>query len=1688
MTQVLASQRLVLVAALSLAAVAWAGAQQVYYVTDPTDNGPIGSGNGSVNQGDLRYCWYNAQFYNSGQATTTVTIYLQCDPTLTRPLMPFVSQNTVKTINVQSDPAGPLRTISGNSLVRIFFFASPGSTLNLSTLSLAAGRAKGGDGHGGGGGGAGMGGAVFVDSGTVTSTGVTYVNNFALGGSSYIDDGRGGGGGLGGAGAPSSDGGGGGGGYWGSGGGSNLFGTEIAGGGGGGGVLFDGNASSFGYGGGGGGSTPAGTPDTRSPGAAGGTGGDRFNEFRDGLDAPLPNGGGGGGGDGDTFFAPGRGGAGNKYGGGGGTGKNDRNFDVPGGDGGMYGGGGGSVNNRGGRGGFGGGGGGGYDSGGWGGFGGGRGTNNGTQGGAGSSFGGTLFVQSGAQFTLSNGTLSEGVLLPAQFGLGNSLDPNDTGGRAAGTTAYLYDNSALAFNVSAGIPKVLGTISGTGNVYFQGPANSTVEFLGVNDYTGTTFLTAGYLRLVGIGTTGNGPIAIGDAGRLDLNGTSQTYDAGRFTFAGAGAIVNRTTGTTSTLTLDAPSARTLTGPLVEVSPGARIALVKTGGGKLTLANRSYLTGGITIQAGTLELPLADNGGAGNLGGAIVAQPGTLLSSTATNTFGYNTGTKVDSVRLNSATLLHTGPAELGWGVDYILDNGSLMASNNGVSDASANSKFSFGGFATPTTVLATGAAPSEIRGRVDLRPESGRTLVDFTVNSGAQLNISAFVTSAIGPVGLRKLGPGTLVLAAGNTYTGNTVVDAGTLILSANGNGLGTIRGGLTINPGATVSGVAIDGLGYTPGLKLDAITLNGSAVLRNDAAGSLGWGVAYTLNGGTLLSNGGVNDTTAASHWSFGGPAGQPTSVTQVAGTNGEIRGRVDLRADFGNAASNFNIGVDATLLVSAGVTGGAGILKTGDGTLKLTAANIYVGDTEMARGWVEVSSGASLGTGALRFTGGGLRYSGFNADLSGRFNQPGTTGVFAIDTNAQNVTFNTSLGGSSGLAKVGAGGLFLAVDNTFAPGSVLTMGGGTLVAQSPGALGSASLNFNGGIFRYGVASLGDISARFLFTGGGPIALDTNGFDYTAASAIGGAHGLAKYGAGILRLTGNNTYAGNTSVFGGWLEFGSANAFSIGLLYFAGGGVRYTASSTSDLSNRFDAASPGPYAVDTNGQNITFASALTGPAGLLKAGAGRLLLTASNTQSGDNTVSGGSVQVGNGGVASLGSGSGSVTLGGGTTLIFQQSNAVAQSGYITGDGGLTVNGPGTVTLTGANNYTGPTLITGGTLNIAGFFLYGRYGAGSITLTGGALRLGVNDVVGNSEIPPLVPVAAGPGTVIYNASNVFNSFNALTLNGATLQASGGFTTQYPAYGFHGTVSVTGTAPSAITATTTSALTNIVLSPATVFDVADVTGSAAVDLDVTNAFQDPVTGGAGVLRKRGAGTMRLARVSSYSGGTFVEAGTLQLGPSATLGATGAPISISGGAALDVNALGAAGFTLASGRTLTNQGAIEGVLTLASGSNYLGNGEIHGGLTVNLGATLARTSGTMRVTGTVVNNGILRFTNGALFDAGGVTSFTNNGVVDLITAATASALPVGLVNGANGLVLTPGGVSVKSASKSGSVVTVQIDGFTAHTYQLQRSSSLTGGSFVNIGAAQNGTGTTSGVTLTFTDDAAAATASFYRVLVQ
>ena len=254
-----------------------------------------------------------------------------------------------------------------------------------------------------------------------------------------------------------------------------------------------------------------------------------------------------------------------------------------------------------------------------------------------------------------------------------------------------------------------------------------------------------------------------------------------------------------------------------------------------------------------------------------------------------------------------------------------------------------------------------------------------------------------------------------------------------------------------------------------------------------------------------------------------------------------------------------------------------------------------------------------------------------------------------------------------------------------------------------------------------------------------------------------------------------------------------------------------------------------------------------------------------------------------------------------------------------------------------------------------------------------------------------------------------------------------------------------------------------------------------------SGGSGSGNSRlSAQTVGRAQAASIASGSGTGTGPVSVGQAATLINNG---SISGDVTVD--------------GTATGSGTFAGAVTVHPGGAFTGAATINGALTVNPGGLVDVSGGTITVDGAITNNGTLRLEHGAMLAvdgaaAGGTNTpnaarlrtasatavggatFVNNGTLDIISGALNA--PDGFTN--NGVVLDSRVVQAKSASMTGGVMTVTIDSYTGHTYQLQRSNSLDDGSFTNLGALQSGK---TGSVLTFQDANPAPGQGFYRVQV-
>ncbi|WP_282058890.1 autotransporter-associated beta strand repeat-containing protein, partial [Lentibacter algarum] len=151
---------------------------------------------------------------------------------------------------------------------------------------------------------------------------------------------------------------------------------------------------------------------------------------------------------------------------------------------------------------------------------------------------------------------------------------------------------------------------------------------------------------------------------------------------------------------------------------------------------------------------------------------------------------------------------------------------------------------------------------------------------------------------------------------------------------------------------------------------------------------------------------------------------------------------------------------------------------------------------------------------------------------------------------------------------------------------------------------------------------------------------------------------AGVLTVTGTNTYTGGTTVSGGSLR-----------------------GAVGSLQGNIVNNSAVEFA---QGTDATYADVVSGSGSLTKTGAGVLTVTGTNTYTGGTTVSGGSLR---GAVGSL---QGNIVNN--SAVEFAQGTDATYADVVSGSGSLTKTGAGVLTVTGTNTYTGGTTVSGGSL------------------------------------------------------------------------------------------------------------------------------------------------------------------------------------------------------------------------------------------------------------------------------------------------------------------------------------------------------------------------------------------------------------
>ena len=307
--------------------------------------------------------------------------------------------------------------------------------------------------------------------------------------------------------------------------------------------------------------------------------------------------------------------------------------------------------------------------------------------------------------------------------------------------------------------------------------------------------------------------------------------------------------------------------------------------------------------------------------------------------------------------------------------------------------------------------------------------------------------------------------------------------------------------------------------------------------------------------------------------------------------------------------------------ISGTGALTQAGSGTIILSGANTFSGDTTITAGILQLNNSLALQNSTLNHTGSATSFS-FGTLTSATFGGlKGTQALLLTNTAAGNValtlgnnglnnTYSGVLSGGGSITKVGIGMQILSGANSYT--GTTTISGGTLQFGNA----TASGNVGGGAI----------------TDNGTLAFNRTD-TYTVPNTISGSGGLIQAGAGTIILSAANTFSGDTKPTAGTLQLGNSLALQNSTLDLSSAGTISFGSLTNatlgglkgNQSRALTNASSAAVALTAGNNNAstTYSGALSGAGSLTKTGAGTLILSGANSYTGTTQINQGILQLG---------------------------------------------------------------------------------------------------------------------------------------------------------------------------------------------------------------------------------------------------------------------------------------------------------------------------------------------------------------------------------------------------------------------------------------------------------------------------------
>ena len=827
---------------------------------------------------------------------------------------------------------------------------------------------------------------------------------------------------------------------------------------------------------------------------------------------------------------------------------------------------------------------------------------------------------------------------------------------------------------------------------------------------------------------------------------------------------------------------------------------------------------------------------------------------------------------------------------------------------------------------------------------TGGGYVDLGVATLTVGDSSSFIYSGTlsGTGGIVHDGPSTMTLIGLQSYTGPTAITGGTLRLSgsnrlSNSTDVNVSSGATFDLNGSSETVESISGAG-TIRLGGGTLTVDENSGTQTFSGDILEAGKLAKNGGGKLVLSGEIDSALLDINAGIVEVSGLADLATIELGnatlqvTNSLSTSELSftpIRLNGSTSQATINIDSPSTIRLGSPIIGTGGFTKQGDGNLTLEGKNSYIGSTKIFDGRLNLTGPNSLpkSTDVEMISGALLNVGSTYAtvhSLSGTGGVVRTISSGGLLFNAASGTFfwGGQFQGAGGFTKAGdhtlvVTGFQVHTGVTFIDGGVLQFSAnGNFDSDTDVSISSgATWDLNG--LSDSVESINGTGSIKL--GGATLAVSgIGGPTRTFSGVISEAGNFRMFGIYTLNLTGNNTYTGRTELDSGVLRVNSSNNLGGGELEFGGGTLNTISTFTNSRAVLFGGShSKARFDVDTS-TTLTQSGQITGAATttLIKKGGGTLRTTASNggTFFGDIEIEDGTFDLAGGGdgLSNL------TTVTVNSPGIFLVNNP-DDIGALDGDGSVVLN---QILRIGHNDAS--TTFSG---VLSGVGLFGKRGAGTVTLTGNNTYTGLTDIDGETlrlsgagRISNSSNVDIALGTT-FDLNDVTDTIGALSGSGSVLLGGGGV------------------------------------------------NAFTIGANNSSGTFGGVISGMGDLVKSGTGTQTLTGANTYLGATVVDLGTLTLADGGSISQTSLTINSGGTATLD----GAATTWDLSGNLLIGSGGDghlnidQGATLTVNGSVTLGSTGIAGTLSLDggtldnsAGSVIAINTGTLQGQGTLIGN--------------------------------------------------------------------------------------------------------------------------------